>query len=123
MSGIDGRAGCSFERRSERDDVLNDIGNFIQGELRLDGAFEVRGLVHSVDDRAVFILAEGQPAGGENGLAAVDSVAAHAGHQEADRRAAVNLGCGSEQHVDRRPMTADRRIIRRARRERAAAFL
>ena len=111
------------QRSAERGDVLDDSRKLVEGELGLDGTFEIRGLVHAVDGRGLLILTEREPAGGKNRLAAVDAVAAHAGHQEADGRALIHLGRRSEQHVDGRPVAADRRIVARARRAREAARL
>src|SRR5262249_31207026 len=71
------------------------------------------GLVHAVDDGGLLVLAEGDAAGGEDRLAAVDAVAAHAGHDHADGRALVGPRGRLEQHVDRRLVAADGRLRRR----------
>src|SRR5207245_822812 len=49
-------------------DVPEDPGELVEGELGPDGAFDLGGLVHAVDDRRRLVLADREAARGEDGL-------------------------------------------------------
>ena len=95
----------------EPGDVVDDRRQPVEGELGFEGPFEERGLVHAVDDRGGLVLAQGESSGSENGLAALDAVAAHAGHHDADGGGLVDPGGRLEEYVDRRLVAAHGWII------------
>ncbi len=64
---------------------------------------------HAVDDARLFGLGEDRPALGLDPGRALAAVLAHAGHDDAEHAAAVDLGRRLKQHVDRR---AVRRVER-----------
>jgi hypothetical protein len=51
----------------ERAQVLEDSWEIIEGELSLEGTFDEGGLVHAVDDGRGLVLAQGEPARGQEG--------------------------------------------------------
>ena len=65
----------------------------VESELRLDGIFEKCSFIHTVDNRGGLVLAKRKSSSRQNTLATADTVAPHAGHQDANGSGLVYLSC------------------------------